>query len=175
MPNQVMEVVKKAVIPQQPVNLKVRKAISKVADVIRKMPDHLEGDCYPLKHSFADGLYVRELTVPPKILTVTKIHKYSHAGFLLKGEMSILEEGGIKHIKAPCYFITPAGTKRIIYHHDEVVLVTVHATKKTDLKEIEDEIIAKDFDNLLTIDVDFEEENKLIKFVTEVTKLKENT
>ena len=153
----------------QPVNLQVRKGISKVEDVIRQMPEHLEGDCYPLKHSFADGLYVRELTVPAKILTVTKIHKYSHAAFLLKGEISVLEEGGIKRFKAPASFITPAGTKRIVYHHTEVVLTTVHATKKTDLKEIENEIIAKDFSELPIIDVEAEEV-KIIDFVKKVNK-----
>ena len=141
-------------VPQQPVNLQVRKAVLKVEDMIRQMPDHLEGNCYPLKHSFADGLYIRELTVPAKILTVTKIHKYAHAAFLLKGKMSVLEEGGIREVEAPAHFITPAGTKRIVYHHTEVVLVTVHATKETDVQKIEDEIIAKDFDELPIIDVE---------------------
>lgn len=156
-------------VPQQPVNMKVREGISKVEDVIRKMPGHLEGDCYPLKHSFAEGLYVREITVPAKILTVTKIHKYSHAAFLLKGEISVLEEGGIKRVKAPGSFITPAGTKRIVYHHTEVVLTTVHATKKTDLKEIEDEIIAKDFDELPIVDIKVEEV-KIVDFVNKVKR-----
>ena len=146
----------------QPINLEVRKGIAKVEEVIRKMPDHLEGNCYPLKHSFAEGLYVRELTVPPKILTVTKIHKYSHAAFLLKGEISVLEEGGIKRFKAPASFITPAGTKRIVYHHTEVVLTTVHATKETDIKKIEEELIAKDFDEIPIIDIE--------NFVIEATK-----
>ena len=152
-------------IPQQPVNLQVRKAVSKVEEVIRQMPDHLEGNCYPLKHSFADGLYIRELTVPAKILTVTKIHKYAHAAFLLKGKLSVLEEGGARIVEAPAHFITPAGTKRIVYHHTEVVLVTVHATKETDVEKIEDELIAKDFNELATIDIE-----KIKNFVTEVTE-----
>lgn len=154
----------------QPVNMRVRGAIKKVEDVIREMPGHLEGNCYPLKHSFAEGLYVRELTVPAKILTVTKIHKYSHAAFLLKGEISVLEEGGIRKVKAPAHFITPAGTKRIVYHHTEVVLVTVHATKETDVEKIENEIIAKDFDELPIIEA---EELKITNFVNEVKENKE--
>lgn len=150
-----------AIRPVQPVNTQVREHMRKVEDIIRKMPDHLEGDCYPLKHSFADGLYVRELTVPPKILTTTKIHKFSHAAFLLKGELSVLEEGGIRKVKAPAHFITPAGTKRIVYHHTEVVLVTVHATKETDLNKIEEEIILKDFEPII--------EANIVDFVKKVT------
>lgn len=154
-------------IPQQPINMGVRDIISKVEETIRKMPDHKEGDSYPLKHSFADGLYIRELTIPGKILTVTKIHKYAHAAFLLKGEISVLEEGGARRVKAPASFITPAGTKRIVYHHTEVVLTTVHATNKTDLKEIEDEIILKDFEPIIDVKA---EEVKISEFVNEVTK-----
>lgn len=167
-----LEVIDK-IIPQQPVNIEVRKGISRVEEVIKQMPGHLVGDCYPLKHSFADGLYIREITVPAKILTVTKIHKYAHVAVLLKGEISVLEEGGIHHVKAPGLFITPAGTKRIVYHHTEVVLTTIHATKKTDLKEIEDEIIAKDFNELLVIDIKAEEIKEaelLVNFIAEVTK-----
>lgn len=156
-----------SVRPQQPVNLKVRETISRVESAIKNMPDHLVGNCYPLKHSFADGLYIRELTVPAKILTVTKIHKYSHAAFLLKGELSILEEGGIRNIKAPHYLVTPAGTKRIVYHHDEVILVTVHATKETDLQKIEEELIATDFDELPIIDI---EDTQITDFIASVTQ-----
>ena len=59
--------------------------------------------------------------------------------------MTILMEDGVKRIKAPHYGITPAGTKRIIYCHEDCVFVTVHVTKETDLKKIEAEVIAKDF------------------------------
>ena len=100
----------------------------------------------PLKHSFAEGCYIREIFNPKGELLVTKIHKVSHPFFLLKGDMTILMEDGIKRIRAPHYGITPAGTKRIIYCHEDCVFVTVHATKETDIEKIEEEVIAKDFD-----------------------------
>lgn len=103
----------------------------------------------PLKHSFAEGCYIREIYNPKNELIVTKIHKISHPFFLLKGEMSILTEKGVKRIKAPYHGITPAGTKRVIYTHEECIFVTVHVTKHKDLEQIEDEIIAKTFDEIL--------------------------
>ena len=101
----------------------------------------------PVKHSFADGCYVREIFNPAGELLVTKIHKKEHPFFLMKGKMSILTEDGVKHIQAPHHGITKPGTKRIIYTHTDCVFVTVHATDKTDVAEIENEVIAKDFND----------------------------
>ena len=127
-----------------------RNGIMKVQENLENHPNGLTGEALeklnPLKHSFADGCYIREIFNPKGELAVTKIHKVSHPFFLMKGDMTILMEDGIKRIRAPHYGITPAGTKRIIYCHEDCVFVTVHATKLTDIKAIEEEVIAKDFD-----------------------------
>ena len=65
--------------------------------------------------------------------------------------MSILTEDGIKHLKAPHHGITKPGTKRIIYTHTDCIFITVHATEETDVAKIEEQVIAKDFqDPLIT-------------------------
>ena len=113
----------------------------------------------PVKHSFADGCYIREIFNPAGELLVTAIHKKEHPFFLMQGEMSILTEDGIKHLKAPYHGITKPGTKRIIYTHTDCVFVTVHATEETDVAKIEEQVIAKDFnDPLITA-----EDLKLLK------------
>lgn len=103
----------------------------------------------PVKHSFADGCYIREIFNPAGELLVTKIHKKEHPFFLMKGEMSILTEDGVKHLKAPHQGITKPGTKRIIYAHTDCVFITVHATEETDVSKIEEQVIAKDFNDPL--------------------------
>ena len=127
-----------------------RNGIAKVQENLENHPNGLTGEALeklnPLKHFFADGCYIREIFNPKGELLVTKIHKVSHPFFLMKGDMTILMEDGIKRIKAPHYGITPAGTKRIIYCHEDCIFVTVHATKLTDIAKIEEEVIAKDFD-----------------------------
>jgi len=125
-----------------------RKGIMAFEEKVKRLPDSFGEDPFPLIHSFAKGLYVREIRVPDGMLTVTKIHKYSHAAFLLQGTIYIKEEWGVRKVEAPAYFITKAGTKRIIYHKGDVVLVTVHATEETDVEKIEEEIVAKSFDDL---------------------------
>jgi hypothetical protein len=99
----------------------------------------------PLKHLFADGCYIREIFFPANELIITKIHKITHPFFLVEGEMSILTEDGAVHLKAPHNGITLAGTKRVIYTHTDCRFITVHVTGSTDLQEIENEVIAKDF------------------------------
>ena len=56
-------------------DLAVRNTILSVEDKIRQIPGHMEGDCFPLKHSVIDGLYVREINVPKGYLIVTKLFK----------------------------------------------------------------------------------------------------
>jgi hypothetical protein len=125
-----------------------QKGIMEFEKKVSELPSAKFGDCFPLKHTFAEGLYIREISVPAGQLVITKIHKFSHPVFLLKGDVSVVQEDGIKRIQAPCSFITPAGTKRICYTHEDTVWTTVHATKETDLDKIEEEVIAKDFQEL---------------------------
>ena len=101
----------------------------------------------PVKHNFADGCYIREIFNPAKQLLVTKIHKKKHPFFLMEGTMSILTENGVKKISAPYHGITEPGTKRIIYTHTDCVFVTVHVTEETDLEKIEEQVIAKSFND----------------------------
>ena len=67
--------------------------------------------------------------------------------------MIVLTEEGIKTLKAPHYGITEPGTQRVIYSKTDCTFVTVHATDKTDIKEIEKEVIAEDYnDPEITLD-----------------------
>lgn len=125
--------------------LEIRKGIFHLEARMRELPEVMHDDCFPLKHNFAEGMYIREIFVPAGTLVVTKIHKHSHPTFVLKGKCSVLTEKGAVRIKPPCYMITPAGTKRVVYVHEDTVWVTCHATKETDIKKIEDEIITKPF------------------------------
>lgn len=86
--------------------------------------------------------------MPKGMLVTSKIHKKTHPYFVLIGDVSVLTDEGVVRIKAPYVGITKAGTKRLLYIHEETVWITVHVTNETDLKKIEDEIIAKTFDDL---------------------------
>ena len=103
----------------------------------------------PVKHTLAGGCYIREIYNPANELIITKIHKKEHPFFLMKGEMSILTEEGLQHIKAPYQGITKIGTKRVIYTHEECTFITVHATENTTIEDIEKEVICTKYEDLL--------------------------
>ncbi len=120
-----------------------------VESAIANMPDAKFGDdCCPLKHTFGDGLYIREITMPKGYLLTSKIHKTNHPYFVLSGDVSVITPDETIRIIAPHSGITKAGTKRILYMNEETVWITVHATKETDLEKIEDELIAKTYEEL---------------------------
>lgn len=112
----------------------------------------------PVKHTFAGGCYIREIFNPAGLVLVTKIHKKEHPFFLMKGKMSILTEDGVKTVEAPHNGITPRGTKRVIFTHEDCVFITVHATDKTTPEEVEEDVIAKNFSDK---DISLDEIEKL--------------
>ena len=113
-----------------------------------------DSDLCPLTHSFAPEMYIREIQIPAGVLIVGKIHRHTHPNFLMSGRVSVFtEEGGIQHLSAPCYMISPAGTKRVVYAHEDTSWVTVHNNPEntTDLEVLENHVIATDFkDKALT-------------------------
>ena len=165
-----------SVLPSESQRKSIRKGILKLQEAMFKMPKALIGDSpeylavCPLTHTFADRMYIRQISMPKGMVFITKIHKFTHPYFMLKGDCSVLTEEGVKRIKAPFSGITSAGTKRVIYTHEDTIWITVHATKETDLVKIEEEVIAKSYAEL-GIDVDEKtEEIKLLEFIEEVSK-----
>lgn len=122
-----------------------------VESVIGNMPGAKFGDdACPLIHHFADGLYIREMRAPKGMLNTSKLHKTTHPYFIMEGDFSVLTEEGFVRIKAPYMGITKAGTKRVVYFHEDTVWMTVHPNSDngTDLEKIEERLIAKTYDEL---------------------------
>ena len=134
-------------------NTQIRGEILELEEKMKAMPGAMIGDCCPLKHKFADGCYIREITMPKGMLIISKIHKVTHPYFILKGDVSVLTEDGIVRLKAPYSGITTAGTKRVLYTHEETVWTTIHVTRETEIEKIEQEIIAKDFSEISEIEL----------------------
>ena len=127
-----------------------RKAIMDFEAMLKEQDGALIGDnekC-PLTHTFADGIYVRQIEIPAGMLIVGKIHKHEHPNFLLKGEVLVVTEDGEEYLEAPCSMISSAGTKRALYSITDLVWTTIHhnPTNTQDIKELEDIVIAKSYD-----------------------------
>lgn len=91
-------------------------------------------------HHFCKGMYARQLFIPAGTLITGKVHKHEHIFLLLKGDVSLVsEDGTVFRVKAPFFCVSPPGTKRIAYHHEDTVGMNIHVnpTDTHDLAEIE--------------------------------------
>ena len=107
------------------------------------------------KHSFADGLYIREMRMKKGQLGFSAIHKHSYGFFLLSGVLASSKEDSVEEFIGPCYVISPQGAKRIVYAIEDCVITTVHANPTN----------TEDLDELAKINIVFtwEEYNEYIK------------
>lgn len=99
-------------------------------------------------HHFADGLYARELRIPKGAVLTGKVHRQQHLNFLIKGDITVWTEQGMKRLRAPAIIVSQPGTKRVGYAHADCVWVTVHASKETDLGALEAELIIPEHPHL---------------------------
>ena len=108
---------------------------------------HQDSKVFPLKHTFADGIYVRQMSMRKGSIVVGAIHKHLHVWFLLTGHISVVTEDATEDYIAPCYVVATPGTKRVIYANKESIFVNIHKnpTNSQDISWLEKEIVAKDF------------------------------
>ena len=104
----------------------------------------------PLKHTFAPGAYAREILLPAGCIVVGKIHKHAHLNIISKGHVTVVTEFGMMEMRGVHTFTSQPGTKRALIAHEDTIWTTIHLTNETDLEKIEDEIIAKSYDELPT-------------------------
>jgi quercetin dioxygenase-like cupin family protein len=112
------------------------------------------------EHQFSPGMYMRKLFRPAGTLIVGKVHKEPHFFLCAKGEIIAWTESGMKRLQAGDVIESKPGTKRVTLAVTDAIGITIHRTDKTNLDEIEAELIEPDpsalFDarNKLKITVD---------------------
>lgn len=120
--------------------------IKNIKQGMLKLPNVLGEDPFPVKHMFAEKLYIREIIIPKGYCLLGKKHKQSYFNCLLKGKIEIMTEDGIKTFVAPEYVISPAGTQRFALAYEDSVWLTVHENPNnlTDLDELDNLIHEKE-------------------------------
>jgi hypothetical protein len=127
--------------------LKLQQYLVDKADgenIVTTQDSHL----FPLKHTFADGIYVRQMSMGIGTLVVGAIHKHLHVWFLLQGHISVATEDNIEDYIAPCYVVSSPGVKRVIYANEDSIFVNVHKnpTNSQDIDYLEKEIVAQTYE-----------------------------
>lgn len=130
-------------------NTDIRQGIAELQAMMLGMPDHMVGDCMPLRHEFADGIYARTIVLEKGSFVIGKIHRKAHHNFLLRGKVAVLTEDGPIVITAPCQFVSKPGTKRAVYAIEESEWSTIHNVgDETDLGKIEGIVITKSYEEI---------------------------
>jgi quercetin dioxygenase-like cupin family protein len=96
------------------------------------------------EHQFSPGMYMRKVFRPAGTLIVGKVHKEPHFFLCAKGEIIAWTENGMKRLQAGDVVESKPGTKRVTLAVTDAIGITIHRTDKTDLDEIEAELIEPD-------------------------------
>lgn len=127
----------------------IKSKRNSIMSIAESMKDIEQTDC-PVTHRFADGCYLREILMPKGTVIVGKIHATEHFNVILTGEVTVATAEWVKRFKAPHTFISGAGVQKVVYIHEDCQWQTLHVTDKTDLDEIEKDVIVEDYDQLET-------------------------
>lgn len=142
-----------------------REQIDRLQAEMVKMPQaELETE-----HYFVPGMYCRRVFRPIGTLIVGKVHKQPHFFLCAKGEIIAWTETGMKKLQAGDVVECKPGTKRVTLATQDSIGITIHKTDKTDLDDIEQELVEPD-DLAL-----FDSGNKLKKIVGEMKTLEGDT
>jgi hypothetical protein len=106
-----------------------------------------DSEMFPLKHTFVDGLYIREMEIKKDHFAIGKLQKREHLWMLLKGHLTITTLNGTEDYIGPCYIKSAGGIKRAVYAHEDSIFVNIYPNpdNEKDLDKIEDTWIAKNY------------------------------
>jgi len=140
---------KLSITKQELVN--IEKSLINIADgenIIADDGNIVYHDKFKYKHTFADSIYVRQMTIEQGEIIIGAIHKHLHVWFLLSGNITVLANGELKEYQAPCTVLSEPGVKRIIYGNEESIFTNVHKnpTNTKDIKKLERQIVALNYE-----------------------------
>lgn len=118
-----------------------KESIKKLQDIMLTMPTIINH----VDHVFAKGAYMRCISMAAGTHIISKRHKTQHISVVVQGDCTISKENGTTvRVKAPHIFVTEPDTKRAIIVHTDTIWMTFHVTDKTDVAEIEKDIIQEE-------------------------------
>jgi quercetin dioxygenase-like cupin family protein len=141
-------------------NIPTREQIERLQAEMVKLPQ----DEVITEHYFSEGMYCRKVFRKAGTLIVGKVHKKPHFFLCAKGEIIAWSEKGMRNLKAGDVIESLPGTKRVTLAVEDSIGITFHKTDKTDLDEIEQELVEYDETAL------FDSDNKLKEIMIESHK-----
>lgn len=126
-----------------------RERVSKFERTLQALPDAFKVDIETM-HLFCKGLYARTVLMTAGSIVVGKIHKCEHVVVVSKGRARVNadELGETFDIGPGSVFVCPPGSRRTLLILEDMLWTTIHATNERDLVKLEEELIAKDYNEV---------------------------
>lgn len=128
----------------------IRSSVSELAEALKQLPQ----EDIPVQHDFLEGVYMRTVYMKAGDIIIGKIHKQEHVAIISKGYATVITEHGRLEIRAPFLFKSPPGARRALLIHEDMVWTTVHRSDLKDLESLEEQLIAKDFDDPILVELE---------------------
>lgn len=128
----------------------VRTGVADLAEALKSYPQ----EELPVQHEFLDGIYMRTVMMKAGLVVVGKIHKQEHVAIISKGRATVVTENGVVEMTAPFMFKSPPGVQRALVIHEDMIWTTVHRSEHRDLERLEEQLIAKDFDDPTLVELE---------------------
>ena len=122
---------------------RIRAQIQELEDFLLDQPQ----ESLPVRHIFANGLYLREADIPAGLIITGSIHLDEHANILSRGSIRILTEDGVSTVTAPQTFICRPGVKKVGVVISDVVMTNIHPNPDNlrDINTIEARLFVRDY------------------------------
>jgi hypothetical protein len=127
----------------------IRDGVTALAENLKQFPQ----EELPVQHEFLEGIYMRTVFMKKGLIVVGKIHKQEHVAIISQGHATVVTEHGVVEMKAPFMFRSPPGVRRALLIHEDMVWTTVHRSDHTDIDSLEEQLIAKDFDDPILVEL----------------------
>ena len=137
--------------------LEVRQKILGAELAMLADPERYDPECkaFAVRHFKAPGMIGRQMLLPKGGEIIGKIHKHAHLNQISYGHVCVVTEDGPMEIKGPYTFTSQPGTKRYVLALEDTLWTTFHLNpndldpdNEVEMKQFEDEIIAKNYDEL---------------------------
>jgi len=107
----------------------------------------------PLRHSFVDGMYMREIFIPKNTIIVGAVHKHECFNVCSQGAMIILDsDGNTFEVQAPFQAVSLPGIMKLGIATEDVIWTNVFKVESDNVEDVEKEIAFSDIETLKLID-----------------------
>ncbi len=124
----------------------MRERVERLEQVLEGYP---QAHC-PIRHHFADGMYLREMFVPAGTIATGAVHKTEHLTIVV-GHCWFTTEDGARELKGHSTLLSKPGAKRAITAVSDCILTTIHPnpTNETDPRKLCEMLTESKADELL--------------------------